>query len=86
MKVLELPKSKRLSPNFSLSHLLPLVPKIKFFLIKRIGDSVQMNKSNTFLHMFLPLVPSVVQILFVFGTLINFLLFSFSLSCFPLSL
>lgn len=72
MKTLEFPKSKMPSPDCSLSHLLPLVPKIKFFLIKRFGDSDQTNRANTFLHIFLP---SAVQILFVFGTLISFFLF-----------
>ena len=75
VKTLEFPKSKTPSPDFHLSHLLPLVPKIKFFLIKRFGDSDQTNRANTFLHIFLPLAFRVVQILFVFGNLISFFLF-----------
>ena len=75
VKTLEFPKSKTPSPDFHLSHLLPLVPKIKFFLIKRFGDSDQTNRTNTFLHIFLPLAFRVVQILFVFGNLISFFLF-----------
>ena len=75
MKTLEFPKSKSPSPDCSLSHFLPLVPKIKFFLIKRFGDSDQTNRANTFLHIFLPSAFCVVQILFVFGTLISFFLF-----------
>lgn len=55
MKTPEFPKSKTPSPDFRLSHLLPLVTKIKFFLIKRFGDSDQTNGANTFLHIFLPL-------------------------------
>ena len=55
MKTPEFPKSKTPSPDFRLSHLLLLVTKIKFFLIKRFGDSDQTNGANTFLHIFLPL-------------------------------